>query len=527
MTLWGVSVSRTWWIFLVIFIVGLMVQPSALAGPFETYGFGSRSIGLGNAVTADSNDLSALYYNPANLADAPSGAMIGFLFGFNDLSVNLKSRPAGRDVPTLMYDTLPADDPATAANEEAASHSIRPLATEDLPQKRRNTSNKQVDAGVLAGLALDFGLDWFTVGMAVYAPMTQVADIGIRYADEREQYFTNQLHYSMIGNPETKPMILGSVAFKPLSWFKLGLGLNAHGKIQVKTHMFMPDPLDQENINLTTETKAVYALAIHAGMQFEPLSWLGIGLSFRDETWYPMDIDNELQFWNFEVYQGEPITTQRFRYTFSYTPRDLNLGFRFGTGEFWKIDTDVTWRMWSGYRVDTDSGSEAPFDDQFIPRIGAELRPLAWLAVRAGLSYVKSPISEQTGRTNYVDNDRVDATVGLGFKLPYDIEIDLHGQLLSLIERSHSKDENKILDEFPLSRDIKTDELIEASFGLQTNNPGYPGYSSKGFVGGMGVTVTVPFEILFHDKDNTEKNDASPSLPDAPVDGGEEAAQAG
>jgi hypothetical protein len=49
------------------------------------------------------------------------------------------------------------------------------------------------------------------------------------------------------------------------------------------------------------------------------------------------------------------------------------------------------------------------------------------------------------------------------------------------------------VDEFPSSIDGRTGVPIPQSAGLQTNNPGYPGFSSEGWLFGAGVSITARF----------------------------------
>ena len=51
----------------------LGLTSSAAAQPIDTFGMGSRSIAMGGAVTADVEDFTANYYNPAGLARAGAG----------------------------------------------------------------------------------------------------------------------------------------------------------------------------------------------------------------------------------------------------------------------------------------------------------------------------------------------------------------------------------------------------------------------------------------------------------------------
>ncbi|MGH7327585.1 MAG: OmpP1/FadL family transporter, partial [Polyangiaceae bacterium] len=81
--------------------------------------------------------------------------------------------------------------------------------------------------------------------------------------------------------------------------------------------------------------------------------------------------------------------------------------------------------------------------DRLVPHLGVELEPLKLRKiegfVRAGYEYQKTPISAQTGITNYIDRDRHSFSAGLGVKLnapirelPGDVRLDLHAQLSEL-----------------------------------------------------------------------------------------------
>jgi hypothetical protein len=48
-----------------------------------------------------------------------------------------------------------------------------------------------------------------------------------------------------------------------------------------------------------------------------------------------------------------------------------------------------------------------------------------------------------------------------------------------------------VLDEWVDGAKNSRDEVIQESFGLQTNNPGWPGFSSKGMIVGAGVNVAL------------------------------------
>jgi len=116
----------------------------------------------------------------------------------------------------------------------------------------------------------------------------------------------------------------------------------------------------------------------------------------------------------------------------------------------------------------------------------------------ADLGYVPSPVPAQTGRTNYVDNARLVASLGLEGPVKFlgrDLEagINLFGSYF--LPREVTKDPgaaNPVRDEFPDDAvDLGTGLPAEGAIGLQTNNPGYPGWKSTGYMLGAGATFRI------------------------------------
>ncbi len=470
---------------------------AAKANPLDTYGLSSRQIAVGGAATAGADDYSATYYNPGKLPFVANGFGVGLLFSFDDVAIRLKSRPDGVDVPTLMYDSLPMD-------ESAVSHSIRPLATEDLVNPRRNTYEIPNTIALQGGLVHDLGLSWFKLGLSVHMPLNEMARARFYYPDEREQYFSNRLHFSLIGDRSQRPSINAAMGFKPLKWLGIGIGLDMQATIAAKARMFVPDPLDQANVNLTIDGAVKYSFIPVAGVYFQPLDELGIGISYREPSWYGTSLHNEIQFWSFEVYKGEPVTHQEFNYAFSYAPREVRGGVSYNVSA-WTFLADLSWRQWSLFKDMLAASSRKRFKDVWTPRLGMRVQVHEIVELSAGAAYEPSPVPRQNGRTNYVDNDRIQCSAGTEIDIPpvKGLAVGVHFQAIPLLPRSESKnlfapsgvieDTMGLIDEFPDSRDNKTDEYIEQSAGLQTNNPGYPGYSSEGWFGSVGVYMNYTF----------------------------------
>jgi hypothetical protein len=112
------------------------------------------------------------------------------------------------------------------------------------------------------------------------------------------------------------------------------------------------------------------------------------------------------------------------------------------------------------------------------------------------LEYIPSPVPEQIGRSNYVDNDRVGLHVGADLELVLgSTHIRPGFQLMGqrLIYRHNTKDDSRILDELPDGSLFgSTHDPVPGAQGLQTNNPGWPGFASDGWIWGGALTLGIP-----------------------------------
>jgi hypothetical protein len=109
--------------------------------------------------------------------------------------------------------------------------------------------------------------------------------------------------------------------------------------------------------------------------------------------------------------------------------------------------------------------------------------------------YAPSPVPLQVGRSNYVDSDRfgvatgasLDFTVGGVHLRP---GIQLVGYRIAY--RYQKKDDSRLVDELPDgSRFGSTGDPVPGARGLQTNNPGWPGFTSEGWVYGGSLVLDV------------------------------------
>lgn len=157
----------------------------------------------------------------------------------------------------------------------------------------------------------------------------------------------------------------------------------------------------------------------------------------------------------------------------------------------WKLAAGATFKRWSAYPGaaeptvlcpdDPDCQALVPppvhFHDTVVPRIGADRRFVVGegvaLHARAGMFYEPSPAPEQTGESNYFDDDRVALTLGYGIELegpmpPLDIDFALQEHYL--VPRTHTKNAD-----------------------VPTANAGWPSVKTSGWVTMAALLVGVRF----------------------------------
>jgi hypothetical protein len=163
----------------------------------------------------------------------------------------------------------------------------------------------------------------------------------------------------------------------------------------------------------------------------------------------------------------------------------------------WEIGVQLLGERWSQYDDRYGIHPQGKWKDTVSVALGGGF---LWRErhITADIGYVPSPVPNQTGRTNYVDNARLVASAGIEGAVKFlgrDLEagITLFGSYF--LPREVNKDlgaANPVLDEYPDdAKDVLTGLPAAGAAGLQTNNPGYPGWKSTGYMVGAGATFRI------------------------------------
>ncbi len=395
----------------------------AQADVFNTYGYGPRATAMGGAMTAEANDYTAVFYNPALLVERKD-VNFGFNFQFYRMASEVKSKDLAK----------PLDLSAATAPDSV---------------------------GTSVGLLFPLGgkvKNHLALGLGVYLPTALLLRVNIPSNDMPYWY---RYHAS----PERLILHLGA-GIKIVEWFKVGLGVQALADLigsgaNVSVDLFSKQVNSGDlNAYLATRVGPVFALAV------TPIKRLRLGVTFKWEMKLNVVIPARVDL--------EGIGTLGFTVSgvAHFTPHTLNFGAAFDAAENLTFTLDGEWQNWSsapspyvsididlsgptlealglGSALDVKSGTQRPgFKDTLGVRAGAEYRVSERFAARLGAFLRPTPVPKQdTQGTNLMDNTAIGITGGFGFNFSdpleifqHPVQIDLAGQAQFILPREAKKE---------------------------------------------------------------------------------------
>lgn len=471
-----VKFSRCWW----FAWAALAWSSSAWASPFELYEAGARAGAMSGAPVASAQGPGAIFYNVAALAGSPTGIHGGLVIGADQTEILLMPRPAGYDVPDLG-----GSNPAVPTNATGAP---------------ADTATAPTFYALSLGAVSSLGVEKLRAGVLMLIPSDGFFHLKTHLPDERERLISNELHYTLIRDRVRHLDLQVGVAYELLPWLSVGGGGAFMVGAQPLTDAYIQDLSDQNEVEIAADVDTVNDWGLLLGARVDLPAGLSLGLSYRSESAFTIKGANRIRLGTAGE-EDEQFATQELDWTPVYTPEGGALGLAW-RGKSVDIEASGRYSRWSQY-VDTHS-NDAGFRDTLSPRLGAQWRYDRDLSVRAGLGWEPTPVPAQTGRTNYVDNQRVMASVGAGHRvtaLGEAFEVNWAVQIQGLIPREQVKASaesypacaegvTRLCDEVPDdTTDPRTGQPYAAAQGLQTGNPGFPGYSSGGWMGTLKIEV--------------------------------------
>jgi hypothetical protein len=455
----------------------------------------------GNALTARlfSHNAGAAYFNPALLPVATFKLEAGFFGLVTRGKIRLKARPAGSDVPTAVYDpelSFPnPDDP-------------RPIATQDLANPRSSTDENDHVLYAVVGLVRPLAGKYLVFGFYSLLPVNSFLDQKGFFADEREQYFSNKLYFEQLGDRASASSFAFALGSQLNEWLAIGAGIDIAVATQSNTAVYMADAGDQRKVLLNPDIHTNSKFKPYLGVVYRPSPRVTLTATLHLGTSNDTFGQNQVRIRNAtELYSpGLNYIPQTYALTQGNEPARVGLGASLasqrpveGGRPAWEVGLVAVGERWSHYR---DRHGESPVDAWHNTVSLVAGGNFAWRQRRLSfdLGYVPSPVPDQTGRTNYVDNSRIVSSASIESPvnlLGREIEAGFYLFGSVFVPRSVDKDLNRtdanaLVDEFPDSTVNNFTHLPDPrAAGLQTNNPGYPGFDSHGYMLGAGFSLRI------------------------------------
>jgi hypothetical protein len=478
-----------------------------VGGVGDQAGFGARESG-GSAASA--------YFNPALLMNAQPGFYTGFFLLNDQLAVALDGR-SGVDVPAEYRGATHGDGSQfqehsvpTSWLQQGCKPPQCPLELPARPRQGQSSSGNTTPYEAI-GLVIPLVPKRLTFGFYGMIPLAQFTTAHAFFVDEREQFFTNSLHPELYSDRLTATSLAFALGARITRRFSVGVDVTLSLRNTAKASTFVGSADDLSGTLLvSTDVSVKAALAPHFGAAYDITDRLHVAATLH--TVQRFDIVESISTF---LPNGDKQAATRTT-VHDYMPVRIGLGascevITDGIAE--PTDTNelalhavAVLGLWSNYidRQDERPLADYPWRNTVSVGVGARH---SYGHVRTFLDamFVPTPVPLQTGRSNYVDNDRI--STGAGFDYDFKVfeihwRVGAQAQLHWLLERYQHKldptdasqsahSSQLVRDEFPDDAIDSRGRPIPSSAGLQTNNPGWPGFASSGMLIGGGINLAL------------------------------------
>lgn len=378
---------RFGWYYVVGGAMGLLITVSsattARGGAIDVPMQSAKAAGMADAFTAQADDPSAIFYNPAGLTQLKGTNFSGGIY-------------------LLQADWGFEGDAGT--NETMSLLTLLPhLYAES-----------------------DFGTKNWRFGIGV----TNVFGLNEDWGDDGAlRFIVDEAQLSVLN-------IAPTVAYKFGDHFSLGMAFNAYyGSLKLKRNMVLGAPP-------TPEGKFDYegddfAFGVTPGLLWKINDRHSIGAYYRSPFKLDFDGDAEVKM------SGNPVVGPSDAEAALEFPQSIGIGYAFKPIKPWTVEADVVWTDWESVNELKFSSSNPAFDGQAIPaewnsgftyRLGTNYQINDKWAVRAGYAYSQSAIPNATYSPIVPDADYHLFSLGVGYATPR-WGIDVSGQYIHREDR--------------------------------------------------------------------------------------------
>jgi long-chain fatty acid transport protein len=408
----------------------LLLSGQAMAGGFSVSGVGTRALSMAGAFRAVADDWSAIYYNPAGLANLYQNE---FAFGIG------------------LYDNRPEFTPEVTLNDYHFGY---------YDGENRYPNDRVVYTPYAAGVFLIPIFENVTAGLGVYQPYDLNVEWDVfRLSPSYNPYIEDTLYV-----PVTEPLVqfpmyphrldIDVIDFHPTVAAELvedklsvGVGMSIRkGSYHRNEVMLIPNTLPEEYnfrpydhfVQITELNAAGWGLGVNAGFLYTYNDQLSIGASYQSKTTIDLDGDAYATLYApgnrhvvdyadtgsvaHELFQGSTYRTSYDAKADWVLPTEFGFGISYKFTEKFMAAADFSYTLWSEYEdviineknprgltgYEFINGLLTPMD--FIDRwddamrisVGVEGRPSEKYRLRGGYSYDQSPIPDNNASMLFI-----------------------------------------------------------------------------------------------------------------------------
>jgi long-chain fatty acid transport protein len=374
------------WRALAVLLILVLTAGTSFAAGFRLTEAGNKAMGMAFAFTAQADDPSAIYFNPAGLTQLQGqNVMLGVTY----------VRENGGE----FTGTTPLTGPVVTNETQKSLNFYIPNAY--YTYTTRDSS--------------------LAFGIGVFSPF----GLAQEYQNLNTSYFRNQVTkielQTLVFNP--------TIAFKVNEYLSLGVGIDyMWGNVKYNKTPVLPGPPTTPFGPGTFKTEldgSGDAWGYNFGVLLKPSENLKVGFNYRS----PFDLKVSGADFEANNPMGSvapfPMGTSSASGTV-HMPATATLGAAY-TYERLTVEVDADWTFWHSYKELTITNNTYPqlysstavknWEDVCALRVGLEYRITQPLALRLGWAYDPSPAPANTLGPELPDADRMQYTAGVGYKV--------------------------------------------------------------------------------------------------------------
>jgi len=409
------------WKVVSVLLVLLFTASTSFAAGFRLPEAGAKAMGMGFAFTAQADDPSAIYFNPAGLTQLKgTNLMLGVTY----------VRENGGE----FTGTTPVDDFTTGFTTV------------------KNETQKSLDFFIPNLYVTRTTNDgYISYGVGVFTPF----GLGQEYENKSTSIFRNQITKIDLQTIVVNP----TIAFKVNDMLSFGFGVDwMYGKaILEKTPwspLLIPGGQNGNAFDLKLDGDGD-AWGYNFGVLLKPTENFRIGANYRS----PFNLkikDGDVTVSNVNPGAAGSAAANGTKASVTVAmPATFALGASYTMGRL-TVNADADWTFWHSYsslpinfesNALPDSNAPKNWKDVIAGRFGAEYRVTDPLALRVGFAYDPSPVPSETMGPELPDADRLNYMIGVGYKIG-PVTIDVAGMYVDKFDRTVNNQNNATLTGF-------------------------------------------------------------------------------